>query len=192
MKTPLNEEEVRRLRIGEIIYLNGEIFASRDEGHIRAMEYIKDGRAMPVDLRDSVLYHCGPVVKKNDEWEIVSAGPTTSARMDQIQPEFIRKFGVRAIIGKGGMGPATIETMREYGCIYLAATGGVGALTADHLRVCGVYWLDLGIPEALWVLKADCFGPLMVAIDAHGKSLYERVEEEIKKNVAKIKRELEI
>lgn len=195
MKTlmiPLKEEEIRKLKLGETIYLTGELYTARDEAHMRALEYLEEGKKLPVNFRDKAVFHCGPIVRKlNGEWELVAAGPTTSTRMNTLEPEFIEKLGPRAIIGKGGMGKETLKTMEKYGCVYLAITGGAAVLAAKGIkRVKGVEWLDLGMPEALWILEGENFGPLIVAMDAHGNSLFEQVEAKVKENVEKIKKKL--
>ena len=146
--------------------------------HIRAMEYVKEGKEVPKDIEGSVLFHCGPIMRQRDDgtWAVVAAGPTTSARMNKLEPDFIRRFHVRAIIGKGGMSKDTIDAMKEVGCVYLAATGGAAVSLAEGLRRCtGVEWLDLGMAEAMWKFDSDKFGPLVVAIDANGNSLYDKV-----------------
>ncbi len=180
LKTPLSEEEIRKLRVGDIVYLTGIIVTARDSAHRRMLEYVEKGEKLPVDLRGGVIYHCGPVVeKKNGEWIVVAAGPTTSARMEIYEAEVIEKLGVRMIIGKGGMGPRTTEACRKHGAVYTLFTGGAGALSAYAIkRVLGVEWLDLGIPEALWIFEVEEFGPLLVTIDSHGNNL---IEENLRK-----------
>ncbi|MFP4545910.1 MAG: FumA C-terminus/TtdB family hydratase beta subunit [Methanomassiliicoccales archaeon] len=177
MRTPIPKEEVRSLGIGDIVHLDGTLFTGRDEMHIRALERAREGKELPVDLENAVVFHCGPlVVRHGEEWRVVAAGPTTSARMNSLEPDFIREFGVSAIIGKGGMSSATVEAMREHGCVYLAMTGGAAALAARNIKgVVSLHWEDLGVPEAIWELEVESFGPLTVAIDAHGNSLYEEV-----------------
>lgn len=174
LRAPLTEDAVRSLRLGDTVFLSGPLVTGRDEAHIRALE---DPDGAPDVLRGCVLYHCGPIMRTTDSgWEVVAAGPTTSARMDRLEPEMIRRFGIRAIIGKGGMSREVAEAMRECGCVYLAATGGAAVSLAEGLGRCtGVQWEDLGMAEALWSFEADRLGPLIVAIDAEGESLYDRV-----------------
>jgi len=165
LSTPLNDKSVLKLKAGDIINLSGIIYTARDMAHRRMVEL-----GPPANLEGAVLYHCGPVVRKTGEgYEIVSAGPTTSARMNRYLGEIL-SMGVKGIIGKGGMAP---EPFREHRAVYFAFTGGAGALAARSIkRVVDVFWLDeLGIPEAVWVLEVEDF-PLLVAIDAHGNSLY--------------------
>lgn len=192
LSTPLSESTVRSLRLGQEVLIDGTVFIGRDEVHIRALEMREQSKELPFDMNGGVLYHCGPIARKRDgEWEIIAAGPTTSARMNSLEPLFIREFGVRAIIGKGGMSKPTLEAMREHGCVYLAFTGGAAVLAARGIRrVQRVEWLDLGMPEALWVVEARNLGPLVVAMDANGSSLYDSVNDEAERNLARAKRTL--
>ncbi|ALM73994.1 FumA C-terminus/TtdB family hydratase beta subunit [Thermococcus barophilus] len=186
LKTPLSEEEVRKLHVGDIVYISGVVVTARDEAHHRILEYIKDGKPLPVDLRGGVIYHCGPVVRKmNGEWEVIAAGPTTSTRMEMFEAEVIEKTGIRMIVGKGGMKDRTAKACKEYGAVYVTFTGGAAVLAAKTIkRVLSVEWLDLGIPEALWVFEVENFGPLTVTIDSTGRNYTEEVL-----NNAKAKRE---
>lgn len=192
LKTPLNEEDIRKLKAGDVVYLDGIVYTGRDEVHIHALEGLKEGKKPPVDFDGAALFHCGPIMRKTDTgWEVVAAGPTTSSRMNSLEPEFIEKFHVRAIIGKGGMSQPTVDAMQKYGAVYLSLTGGAAALAARGLKtVKGVEWLDLGMPEAIWVIGAENFGPLLVAIDSHGNSIYSDVEKAVGSRVEDIKREL--
>ncbi|NJE08116.1 fumarate hydratase [Thermococcus sp. M39] len=167
LKTPLSYEDVLKLKIGDIIHLSGIIYTARDLAHKRIIELAKNGE-LPFDLEGAVIYHCGPVVRKNGKFKIVSAGPTTSARMNRYLNEILA-LGVKGIIGKGGM---NAEPFREHKAVYFAFTGGAGSLAAKSIkRVVDVYWLDeLGIPEAVWVLEVEKF-PLLVAVDAYGNSI---------------------
>lgn len=187
--TPLDEKTVRSLKLGEIVNITGPVVTGRDEVHIRALEYLDEGKEVPVCLNEAALYHCGPILKQNQDgtWSVVAAGPTTSARMNALEPRFIREFKIRAIIGKGGMSKEVAEAMKEVGCVYLAATGGVAVTYAEGLaRVTGHDWADLGMPEALWQFQTKSLGPLIVAIDANGNSLYEAVKEKVAENLSKM------
>ena len=190
LRAPLSEQGVRSLKVGDKVTLDGVIHTGRDEMHARALEYAAEGRKLPFDLRGGILYHCGPIVKKDGhKWHVIAAGPTTSSRLDPMEPRFIEHFGVRAIIGKGGMSQLTVEAMARHGCVYLAFTGGAAVLAAEGIRdVRGVEWLDLGMPEAMWALEVKGFGPLIVAIDAHGDSLYKRVDEVVAGNLPKVRK----
>ena len=185
---PFDEKTVRSLKLGEIVNVTGAVVTGRDEVHIRALEYLDEGKEVPQCLNEAVLYHCGPIMVQGDNgsWSVVAAGPTTSARMNTLEPRFIREFKIRAIIGKGGMSKEVAEAMKEIGCVYLAATGGAAVSYAEGLsRVTGYDWLDLGMPEALWHFQTRALGPLVVAIDAEGNSLYDKVREKVAENLKK-------
>ncbi|KXB04514.1 fumarate hydratase [candidate division MSBL1 archaeon SCGC-AAA261O19] len=176
LSPPLSEEEVKELKAGDMVKITGTIITARDKAYARILEFSRAGKELPADLEGGVVYHCGPLVKKtDDEWEIISAGPTTSARLDDVQTEFVENTGVRVLIGKGGMSQKVAEEVGELGCIYLAFTGGAGALAADAITsIEDLVWEDLGTAEGIWVLKVKEFGPLLVAIDMKGGNLYEK------------------
>lgn len=192
LKTPLSEADARSLKVGETVYLDGIVYTGRDEVHIHALEYAEKGKKIPVDFKGSALFHCGPIMRKvGEKWEVVAAGPTTSSRMNSLEPQFIEKFRPGAIIGKGGMSQPTIDAMKKFGCVYLAITGGAAVLAAKGIKdVKGVEWYELGMPEAIWIMDADNFGPLTVAIDAHGNSLFMDVGAKVKENEQKVRQKL--
>lgn len=192
LKTPISEEQIRKLNVGDIVFLEGMLYTGRDEVHIHALEKAEHGEQPPVDFKGGVLYHCGPIMKKVDEeWKMVAAGPTTSSRMNSLEPDFIEKFRPAAIVGKGGMSQPTVDAMEKFGAVYLSITGGAAVLAAKGIKkVHGVHWYELGMPEAIWVLEADNFGPLIVSIDSHGKSIYAQVAETVKGNTAKAREKL--
>jgi fumarate hydratase subunit beta len=177
-KTPVSEEQIRKLKVNDIIYLTGTMVTARDEAHKRALDFYKDNKQLPLNLDGLAVFHCGPIVKKeNQKWTVVAAGPTTSARMESLQADFIKNFKVKIVIGKGGMGKKTVDAMKKYGAVYGAFTGGAAILAAKAIKqVTTVEWLDLGMPEALWILQVENFGPLTVAIDTHGNNLFEDVQ----------------
>ncbi len=197
LSTPLEEGEINELKLGDIVYLTGEVYTARDKAHRRIIEYESRGKEKEIPIRNgAVIYHCGPLMrmlkgmqKKGEregkgEWELIAAGPTTSSRMDDTTPVVIEKLGIRAIIGKGGMGISTREAMRKYGCVYFSMTGGAAVLAATRIKaVEAVYWEDLGMAEAVWYLLVEDFGPLVVSIDAGGNSLYAEINEEAKRKV---------
>jgi fumarate hydratase class I len=171
LTAPLTEEQVRDLRVGETVLISGEMYTGRDAVHAHLMEH-----APPVDLRGSVLYHCGPVVLQNGTYRITAAGPTTSMREEPYQAEVIERYGVRAVVGKGGMGPKTLAALQEHGAVYLNAIGGAAQYYARCIdEVAGVHLLRFGIPEAMWHLRVTDF-PAIVTMDAHGNSLHADVE----------------
>jgi fumarate hydratase subunit beta len=195
LNVPLTEDSVRSLKLGDVVYLTGTIFTARDEAHLHALEAGRTGKELPVSFEGSAVYHCGPIMKKDDSdtWHVVAAGPTTSSRMNSLEPGFIEQFGVRAIIGKGGMSKPTVEAMKIHGCVYLSFTGGAAILAARGIdAVQTVHWYELGMPEALWVLDCVKFGPVIVGIDANCNSLYEDVDKVVESNIPRIKNNLEI
>ncbi len=188
LKTPISEEDVRKLNVGDIVYITGKIYTARDQAHRRILEYADKGLKIPVDLNGSVIFHVGPIVKKQDDkWIVISAGPTTSTRMNLTTPKLLENFAVRIIIGKGGMSKEVAEALKRRGAVYCHFTGGAGVLAAKAVKnVEGVDWLDLGVPEALWRFEVENFGPVIVTIDSKGRSIYEDVGKNVEKNLEKI------
>ena len=175
LRYPFDEKKIRALKAGDSVSISGIVHTGRDKFH----KFFADGGKIPVDFRDGALYHCGPVcVKAGDGWKVVSAGPTTSVRENPYEPAFIASSGVRIIIGKGGMDAATLAAMKRHGCVYVQAVGGAGALYAASVRrVAGVDLLDeFGAAEACWHFEVEGFRGV-VAMDAHGRSLFAEVEE---------------
>jgi len=186
LETPLGDEYIRKLTVGDTIFLTGIVFTARDEAH---MELLEDKGIPGFDMTGLGLYHCGPVMKQEDgKWKVVSAGPTTSFRMETLEPGFLDMFPVKLIIGKGGMGPLTLVALEKHNVVYVSFTGGAGALAAKGLGdVKAVYYLDkLGMPEAVWVFEAREFGPLVVSMDARGNSLYSEVNRKSRENLDRL------
>lgn len=172
---PAKKDEIKKLKVGDIVYVTGKVFTARDEAHHTMLHTKK----MPFDPSGMGLYHCGPLMKKeNGKWQVVSAGPTTSSRMEIFEDKFLEKFEINIIIGKGGMGENTQKALQKYICVYASYTGGAGALAADKVEeVLGVHWLEeLGMPEAAWIFRVKDFGPLVVAMDSHGNSIYKNLK----------------
>lgn len=185
LTTPIAEEEVRALRVGDVFYLSGLLITARDEAHRRILEH-----GAPLPLEGLGIFHCGPVVKKaGEEWQVVAAGPTTSARLELFAAELLRRFRPRVIVGKGGMGESTLQALGEVGAVYAHFTGGAGVLAAQAItRVRAVHWLaELGVPEAVWVFEVEKFGPLVVTMDSHGRSLYQDLSAVVEKNMEAIR-----
>jgi tartrate/fumarate subfamily iron-sulfur-dependent hydro-lyase beta chain len=178
---PFTEEQVRDLKVGDSVYLSGSLYTMRDMGHRRAVEMIRRGEALPFDLAAGAIWHCGPIVRKVEgQWQVVSAGSTTSSRFTPLGSELMRALKVRCIVGKGTMGAEAVTTMGEIGSCFLNSTGGCASLYAQQLAgVEAVYWTDLGLPEATWVLRANDLGPLVVGIDTHGESIFESRRKEM-------------
>jgi fumarate hydratase subunit beta len=176
LNAPFTEDKIRALRVGDDVRLSGVVFTGRDAVH----KYLHEGGAPPagVNLRDGIIYHCGPVVMKQPDgtWKVTAAGPTTSIREEPYQWQVIRDHGVRGVIGKGGMGEKTLAACRDYGCVYLHAIGGAAQVLAECVkRVRSVHFKDeFGAPEAIWELEIEDF-PVVVTIDSHGNSLHRDV-----------------
>ena len=196
LTTTIIEDAVSRLKVGDTLFISGTIITARDEAHLKALELHNEGKLLPVNFEGIGVFHCGPVMKKNDagEWTVVAAGPTTSARMEIFEDEFIKAFHPRIIIGKGGMGTRTTKACQEEVCVYGAFTGGAALLAANRItKVKDVFWLEeLGMPECLWVCEVNDFGPLVVAIDSHGNNLFLQINEHVKENVTKVYKQLNI
>ena len=192
LKTPLPAEDVARLRVGDTLYISGVVVAARDRAHVRILEYMERGERLPVDLRGGVIYHVGPVARKTERgWEVISAGPTTSARMEAFEAEVIG-LGVKLVVGKGGMGRRTAEAMKKHVAAYAIFTGGAGVLAAKAIkRVVDVYWLDLGMAEAMWVFEVENFGPLTVMIDSTGRNFYDDLREEARRRIPEVLNSIE-
>lgn len=194
LNTPISEQDTRKLKVNDTIYLTGTIVTARDSAHKRALELKKNGKKLPIDMEGLAVFHCGPIAKKeNNKWTVVAAGPTTSSRMEPFEADFIKNFKVRVVIGKGGMGQKTVDAMKTYGAVYGAFTGGAAVLAAKAIKnVKAAEWLGLGMPEALWILEVENFGPITVAIDSHGNNLFQTVQTKVDSNLPKIYKKLGI
>ena len=176
LTTPISEAAVRSLKVGDEVTITGVLFTGRDALH----KYLHDGGRLPVgvNLNGGILYHCGPVVIKEPQgnWKCVAAGPTTSIREEPYQDQVIRDFGLRGVIGKGGMGEKTLAACKEHGCVYLHAVGGAAQVLAERIqKVPNVYFMEeFGAPEAIWEFEVVDF-PAVVTMDAHGNSLHKDV-----------------
>ena len=198
LQAPISEEQVRELKVGDVVLISGRMYTGRDAVHSHLMKHDAE-----VDLNGAVLYHCGPVVKKQDQgpaspkpigeqsigegWSVTAAGPTTSIREEPYQADIIKRFGVRVVIGKGGMGPKTLAGLKESGAVYLNAVGGAAQFYARCIeRVDGVSHMEFGTPEAMWHLEVRDF-PAIVTMDSHGNSLHRDVEEASGKVLASLR-----
>jgi fumarate hydratase class I len=182
LTTPLDEATVRSLKVGDVVLVSGQMFTGRDAVHAHLVKHDP-----PVDLRGAALYHCGPVVRKDgDTWSVTAAGPTTSIREEPYQADIIRRYGVRAVIGKGGMGARTLAALKESGAVYLNAVGGAAQFYARTIEgVDGVSLMEFGTPEAMWHLRVKEF-PAIVTMDAHGNSLHQELEHASGAELAKL------
>ncbi|ANB60447.1 hydrolyase, tartrate alpha subunit/fumarate, Fe-S type domain protein [Anoxybacillus amylolyticus] len=184
LEAPLTEEQVRKLKVGDVVRINGMMYTGRDAIHKHLMDH-----DAPIDLNGQIIYHCGPVMLKdgNGNWHVKAAGPTTSIREEPYQGEIMKKFGIRAVIGKGGMGAKTLAALKEHGGVYLNAIGGAAQYYADCIKsVEGVDFLEFGIPEAMWHLRVENF-TAVVTMDSHGNSLHEDVEKSSLEKLAQFK-----
>jgi fumarate hydratase class I len=182
VRTPISEEQVRSLKVGDVVLISGRAYTGRDAVHHHLMKHDP-----PVDLHGAVLYHCGPVVAKQGErWTVTAAGPTTSIREEPYQADVIKKYGVRAVVGKGGMGAKTLAALKEAGAVYLNAIGGAAQFYARTIKsVDGVSLMEFGTPEAMWHLTVEDF-PAIVTMDSHGNSLHKDVEQESARELATV------
>jgi len=182
LRAPITEAQVRTLKVGDVVLISGDVFTGRDAVHAYLMK-----NPPPVDLHGAVLYHCGPVMlKEGEEWIVKAAGPTTSIREEPYQAHVIREYGVRAVIGKGGMGKRTLAALKESGAVYLNGIGGAAQYYARSIeKVLGVNLLEFGLPEAMWHLRVNNFVAI-VTMDAHGNSLHADVEKETGEHLAEL------
>ena len=190
LQAPIDEATIRSLNVGDVVLVSGRVYTGRDAVHAHLMK-----NAPPVDLRGGVLYHCGPVVKRDDgtssdarpRWTVTAAGPTTSMREEPYQSDIIGRYGLRVVMGKGGMGARTLAGLKEHGAVYLNAIGGAAQFYARCITgVDDVSLLELGTPEAMWHLQVHEF-PAIVTMDAKGNSLHQVVEQESGKRLAVLK-----
>ena len=198
LTVPIDEADVRSLHIGDQVLLTGVIFTGRDAAHKYMIENFIQGACPPAEkpvyellhrgLAGSVIYHCGPVVRKREDgqYQFVAAGPTTSIREEPYQAAVIRHFDLRGVIGKGGMGAKTLAACHEFGAVYLHAIGGAATLIAETVKeVLGVHKLEFGVPEAFWQIRVEDF-PCVVTMDAHGQSLHAQVAADSKRRLAEL------
>lgn len=199
LTVPISEKDIRALKVGETVSLNGVIATGRDAAHKYIIDnFVKTGGNPPEAekalygelkriLTNGVIYHCGPVVKKhNGTWSFLAAGPTTSIREEPYQADVIQHFSLRAVIGKGGMGAKTLHACQEYGAVYLHAIGGAATLIGQSVKeVVTVYKMDFGVPEAFWIIRVEDF-PVVVTMDSHGNSLHEQILEHSSAKLAEL------
>lgn len=171
--TPVSDDDLKDIHIGDVIYLTGSMTACRDAAHKRLVE---DGIDFPADMRGNALFHAGPIVRTNEDgkYEIVSVGPTTSMRMEKYEYDFVRITGTKVIVGKGGMKENTEKACREFGAIHCVTPAGCAVIGAACVeKIVTADWLDLGMPEAVWNCRVKEFGPLIVTIDSYGRNYFE-------------------
>jgi L(+)-tartrate dehydratase beta subunit len=174
LTTPIRDEDLADLNVGDVVYLTGQLVTCRDVAHRRLIEL---GRELPVNLEGGAIFHAGPIVrqKEDGDYEMVSIGPTTSMRMEKFEREFIRQTGVKLVVGKGGMGAETAAGCVENKAVHAIFPGGCAVLAATQVeKIEGAEWKDLGMPETLWINKVNEFGPLIISIDTRGNNLIEQ------------------
>ena len=181
--TPVSAEDLKDIHIGDIVWLDGDLMTCRDVAHRRLVEY---GRELPYNIKDKAIFHAGPIVRKiegtEDDYEMVSVGPTTSMRMEKFEYEFVKETGVRVIIGKGGMKENTERACKEFGAIHCVFPAGNAVVAATEVEeIVRAEWRDLGMPETLWNCRVKEFGPLIVSIDAEGNNWFEQQKVEFNK-----------
>lgn len=173
LTTPIKSEDLKDIKIGDIVYLTGHIVTCRDVAHRRLIE---QGRELPVNIEGGAIFHAGPIVKPlgDDKFQMISVGPTTSMRMEKFEKEFIEQTGVKLIVGKGGMGPNTEAGCKEHKALHLVFPAGCAVVAATQVEeIERAEWRDLGMPETLWLCRVKEFGPLIVSIDTEGNNLFE-------------------
>jgi fumarate hydratase class I len=184
LQAPITEEQIRKVKVGDIVIINGSMHTGRDAWH----KHIASNRSR-IPINDGVLYHCGPVALRNDDgtWRITAAGPTTSIREEPYQAEVIKQEGIRVVIGKGGMGDRTLAALKENGAIYVNAIGGAAQVYAANIkRVLGVEYMEFGLPEAMWHFEVEGFMGICT-MDSHGNSLHRSVQQESGEKLATLK-----
>ena len=175
---PATDEDVEKWNIGDTVYINGTVCTARDMAHLQMRELVENGKELPEKIAGGAIFHAGPVMKKdeNDQWKLRVIGPTTSIRMEP-HADFMGRMGVKLIIGKGGMGEDSLAAFKKYKQAYLQAAPGCAVVLAAGIKdVKNVHWYENGMPEAMWVLEADKFGPFVVTMDCKGNSRYNDVK----------------
>lgn len=198
LTTPISDEEIRALKVGDTVSLNGIIVTGRDAAHKFMIEHFIKNPVAPEDqalhdelkrlLDGGIIYHCGPVVKKNEDgsWSFVAAGPTTSIREEVYQADVIHYFNLKGVVGKGGMKDRTLKACQEQPAVYFHAIGGAASLIAQSVEeVVAVHKLEFGVPEAMWVIRVKDF-PVVVTMDSHGNSIHDRIEAQSKEKLAQL------
>lgn len=172
LTTPIQDEDIKSLKVGDIVYLSGTLVTCRDEGHRRV---IAEGIMPKLPMDRIAIFHAGPIVKDVEGgWEMISIGPTTSMRMERYEKEFLAKTGVKLVIGKGGMGAKTAEGCKDSTAVHAVFPGGCGVIAAEQVeKIVDKEWPEFGMPEALWIMKVKEFGPLIISIDTEGNNLFE-------------------
>lgn len=194
LRLPLDENAIRSLKVRDALYLTGDVYTIRDMAYERILSALDSGDSLPFDLRGGAIWHCGPITKKEGErWIPVSVGSTTSSRFTSPASKLVESLGVRLILGKGFLGTDASSVLAKFGAAYLVTTGGSAAYYARQIEeIRKVYWLDLGMPAAVWLFKVKRLGPLIVGMDTDGGSLEEERKAAVDASVSRILKNLEI
>ncbi len=192
---PFCEEEMRKLKAGDLVYVTGDVLTVRDMAYTRIIEALDQNLPLPFELAGKAIWHAGPITKKSEsgQWSPVCVGSTTSSRFTATAAQLIEKAGVKMVIGKGFMGPATAQALQNCGSVYVTTTGGTAAYYANQIHaVKSVNWLELGMPAAVWEFKAERLGPLIVALDSHGNNIFDALQAKVDAKLALMYEKLHI
>jgi fumarate hydratase subunit beta len=194
LQVPFREDEIRRLKVKDAVYVTGEVLTIRDMAYERILKALDSNESLPFNLRGKAIWHAGPITKQEGgRWKPVSVGSTTSSRFTGPASRLIENMGVKMVIGKGFMGPEALTALEKYGAVYAHTTGGTAAYYASQIpEILGVHWLDLGMPAAVWVLKAHRLGPLIIAMDSYGKNLFDELQSRVDASLQQIFKDLKI
>ena len=194
LEVPFREEEIRRLKVKDAIYVTGEVLTIRDMAYERILDALDANQPLPFNLRGKAIWHAGPITKQEGgKWKPVSVGSTTSSRFTGPASRLIENMGAKMVIGKGFMGPAALRALEKYGAVYAHTTGGTAAYYANQIpEILGVHWLDLGMPAAVWVLKVHRLGPLIIAMDSYGKNLFDELQSKVDASLQQIFKDFKI
>ncbi len=188
LQVPLREEEIRRLRVKDAVYVTGEVLTVRDTAYERILNALDSRKELPFSLKDKAIWHAGPITKpEGGKWKAVSVGSTTSSRFSGPAARLIETLGVKMVIGKGFMGPQVLEAFKKFGAVYAHTAGGTAAYYGNQIpEIQEVHWPDLGMPAAVWVLKVKRLGPLIVAMDSHGGYIFDELQSKVDASLKKI------
>jgi fumarate hydratase subunit beta len=188
LQVPLCEDEIRRLKAKDAVYVTGEVLTVRDTAYERILNALDSHKDLPFSLKDKAIWHAGPITKpEGGKWKAVSVGSTTSSRFSGPASRLIETMGVKMVIGKGFMGPQVLEAFKKCGGVYAHTAGGTAAYYANQIpEIKEVHWLDLGMPAAVWVLRVKRLGPLIVAMDSHGKNIFDALQTRVDASLKKI------
>ncbi|GAB4417301.1 MAG: hypothetical protein OHK0032_13340 [Thermodesulfovibrionales bacterium] len=188
IRTPLKKEDILSLKVGDMVIISGQVVTGRDRVHKFLFNERPHREKIPFNLDGSILYHCGPIIRKvEDGYKLIAGGPTTSIRVEMYEHWVIKEYGIKAVMGKGGMGRKTLDALKECGCVYLHTISGAAVYLADRVKMIVDGWKvdEFGMPEAMWLLEVENF-PAIVTMDAHGNSLHRDVESLSSENLKKL------